>query len=81
MGEARPKRFGEVDPKEKAIIQEIIFLREVKKLSYQKISDHLNAEAHWPRRALAWSWILVYGQYKHNTLPGSKERKCENTTR
>jgi hypothetical protein len=30
VGEARPKRFGEVDPKEKAIIQEIIFLREVK---------------------------------------------------
>jgi hypothetical protein len=67
--------YGEKRESEKEIVQEILFLRESRQLSYQKIADLLNAEAKWPRWAKKWMWLLVRNVYMANKSPGSKEIK------
>lgn len=61
----RPKWFGEVSPEERKIIEEIVFLREIKKKTFQGISDELNAQSKWPRRALKWTSMLVFHVWKN----------------
>lgn len=74
MGEKRPKRYGEISEPERATIKEIIFHRQMKLQSFQKIADDLNAQSIWPRRAPKWSWGLVRNVYLKNTKPpGSGE--------
>lgn len=72
MSVGRPERFGETSPLEREIIKEIIFCREVKKQSFQKIADNLNAQSKFPRRASKWMWLLVRHVYLCNKPPGNK---------
>jgi hypothetical protein len=62
----RPQRYGEINPLEKGIIEEIVFRREIKRQSFQIITNDLNAEGLWPRKALKWSWGLVRNVYITN---------------
>ena len=75
MGEARPKRYGEISPIEQAIIQEIVFMREVKKETFVKIADNLNAQNKFPRRAPKWNWVLVHHVYGCNKTSSAVIRK------
>jgi hypothetical protein len=70
-----PEKFG-ATPIEREIIEEIIFRREVKKQSFQKISDDLNSQCKFPRRAPKWNWVLVHHVYGCNAKPGSKDEKA-----
>lgn len=63
--------YGEKRESEKEIIKEILFLRESRGLSYQKIADNLNAQAKFPRWAKRWMWLLVRNVYMSNK-PGKE---------
>ena len=76
MGEARPKRFGECSPIERAIINDILFLRDVKQRSFQKIADELNCQHRLPRRASKWNWILLRHVYECNRKPPGIKEAC-----
>lgn len=70
MKEARPKRFGECSPIEQAIINDIMYLRDVKHRTFQSIADELNCSFRLPRRAPKWNWILLRHVYMCNKPAG-----------
>lgn len=63
---ARPPLYGEKNQQERDTLAEIVFLRETRRLSYQKVADELNAQSIWPRQAAKWTWILVRHHYLRN---------------
>lgn len=78
MNTARLGKYGETSPHERDTLSEIIFMRETRQLSYQKIADELNAQSLLPRRGAKWSWILVRYHYLNNVKPGSKGTAIKN---
>jgi hypothetical protein len=68
----RPERFGETNPIELEIIDQIIFARQVKRQTFQGIAIDLNSQGRWPRRAKEWTWDLVRHVFVGNTKPGIK---------
>jgi len=73
MGEARPKRFGEISQVEKQIIKEIMYQRDIKEKRYCEIAEDLNAQSLWPRRAKWWRWNLVRRVYVCNKKSQGKQ--------
>lgn len=63
------KQFGDKSTEEKEVINEILFRRQVKGQSFQKIGDDLNASSHGPRRAKIWTWGLIRHVFVCNTKP------------
>ena len=59
--------FGAENSFEKEIVADIVYRREVRKQSLQKIADDLNAEKRFPRRAPKWTWATVRYFYVNNT--------------
>ena len=63
--------YGEKVTEEREVIAEIIFLRDSRRLSFQKIADELNCRHCMPRWAKKWTWGLTRHQYLQNK-PGDK---------
>jgi hypothetical protein len=69
MKDGKSKRkwdFGAESKWEKDIVQDILYLRDEKKLTCQQVADFLNAQSRFPRRAPKWTCATIRYFYVRN---------------